>query len=301
MTDDSAALLDGPWKHRTVSAGGTRYHVAEEGEGPLVLLLHGFPQFWWTWRHQIGALAGAGYRAAAVDLRGIGASDKPPRGYDLITAASDAAGLVRALGAAEAAVVGHGTGGLLAWTMAGYFPWAVRRLAVLSMPHPLRLRSAAASSPQQAWALRPLLAFQAPMAPERLLAADRADRVGRLLHAWSGSPWPDAGTERAVREAFLIPGTAHCSLEYHRWLMRSQLRPDGYRFRRRMRRPVTAPTLQLHGDRDPFMLPSSAEGSARYVDAPYTWRTVAGAGHFPHQERPAAVNSALIDWLEAAP
>jgi pimeloyl-ACP methyl ester carboxylesterase len=104
---ESSIYLDGPWSHRSVSANGTRFHIAEHGEGPLVLLLHGFPEFWWTWRRQLRTLSEAGYRAVAVDLRGYGGSDKPPRGYDLVTAASDAAGLVRALGEANAVVVGH--------------------------------------------------------------------------------------------------------------------------------------------------------------------------------------------------
>src|SRR5205085_9968090 len=126
-----------------VSANGTRFHVAEAGDGPLVLLLHGFPEFWWAWRHQLAALPAAGFRAVAVDLRGYGGSDKPPRGYDLVTAAADAAGLVRALGEANAIVVGHGLGGLVAWTLAGYYPKAGRRLGVVSTADPLRMRASA--------------------------------------------------------------------------------------------------------------------------------------------------------------
>src|SRR5579863_5010785 len=142
MASESAIAISGPWTHRTVSANGTRFHVAESGDGPLVLLLHGFPEFWWTWRQQLTALSAAGFRAVASDLRGYGGSDKPPRGYDLITAASDAAGLVRALGEANAVIVGHDWGGLVAWTMAAYYPKVVRRLAVVSVAHPLRTRAA---------------------------------------------------------------------------------------------------------------------------------------------------------------
>ncbi len=118
MAPEPAIAISGPWTHRTVSANGTRFHVASIGDGPLVLLLHGFPEFWWTWRTQLVTLAAAGYRAVAADLRGYGGSDKPPRGYDLITAAADAAGLIRALGEANAVVVGHDWGGLAAWTLA---------------------------------------------------------------------------------------------------------------------------------------------------------------------------------------
>ncbi|GAA1786050.1 MULTISPECIES: alpha/beta hydrolase [Streptomonospora] len=296
MTDESAVLIDGPWTHRTVSAAGTRFHIAEAGEGPLVLLLHGFPQFWWSWHGQLTALADAGYRAVAVDLRGHGASDKPPRGYDLITLASDAAGLIRALGEADAAVVGHSTGGMLGWTMAVYFPKTVRRLAVLSMPHPRRL-AAGMLTRGQGWAGRHVVGFQAPVVPERRLTADGAQQVADMLHAWSRPGWPDQETERHCRDAFLIPGVAHSSLEYHRWLFRSQVRPDGRRYMRRMRRPVTVPTLHMHGALDPVMLPETARGSSRYVEAPYRWRMIEGAGHFPHQERPDLFDPALIGWL----
>ncbi|WP_040924835.1 alpha/beta fold hydrolase, partial [Saccharomonospora iraqiensis] len=105
--DPSSVRLAGPWTHRDVSANGIRLHVAELGSGPLVLLLHGFGEFWWVWHRQLRDLADAGYRAVAVDLRGYGDSDKPPRGYDGWTLAGDVAGLVRALGERRAHLVGH--------------------------------------------------------------------------------------------------------------------------------------------------------------------------------------------------
>ncbi|MCD0450626.1 alpha/beta hydrolase [Actinocorallia sp. API 0066] len=284
--------LPGPWTHRDVSAGGTRFHVAEQGEGPLVLLLHGFPEFWWSWHHQMGALAAAGYRAAAVDLRGYGGSDKPPRGYDLVTLAGDAAGLVRALGEAGAVVVGHDWGGLLAWTMAVYHPKVVQRLVAVSAPHPLRVRRAV-RTPWMAQAL----VNQLPVWPERRLTEFNAVRAARLLERWSSPGWPDAVTERQVRAAVRIPGVAHCALEYHRWFLRSVLRPDGLRYAHRMAAPVHAPTLHLHGAKDPALPVSVAQGSGRYVDAPYTWKAVENAGHFPHEERPEAFNAELLAWL----
>src|SRR5258706_8116116 len=104
---EASIYLDGPWSHRSVSANGTRFHIAESGDGPLVLLLHGFPQFWWTWRHQLRTLSKAGFRAVAVDLRGYGGSDKPPRRYHLVTAPSDRAGPVRSLREANPLGGGH--------------------------------------------------------------------------------------------------------------------------------------------------------------------------------------------------
>ncbi|MBN6055882.1 alpha/beta hydrolase [Nonomuraea sp. RK-328] len=296
--DESAVHIDGPWKHRQVHAGGTRFHVVEAGDGPLVLLLHGFPQFWWTWRRQLRSLPEAGYRAVAVDLRGYGGSDKPPRGYDLPTLAADATGLIRALGETGAIVVGHDWGGLLAWTMAVLDAKCVRRLVTVSAPHPVRLRGALLTDPfGQLRASSHRLSFQLPFLPEHRLTRKGAAMVGRLLDEWSGPGWPDPETARVYREAFGIPTVAHCALEYHRWFGRSQLRPDGRRYARVMRTEIEAPTLQLHGALDTCLLPRTAQGSNRYVAAPYRWKLLEGAGHFPHEETPDLFDAELLGWL----
>src|SRR5579875_3912427 len=140
--DSSIVLVDGPWTHRMVRANGIALHVAELGNGPLVLFLHGFPQFWWAWHQQLEDLAGAGFRAVAVDLRGYGASDKPPRGYDSPTLAADMAAVVTSLGESDAMVVGAGLGGELVWTMAAAHPRVVRSAVVLGAAHPVRMRRA---------------------------------------------------------------------------------------------------------------------------------------------------------------
>ena len=297
-TGESAVYIPGPWAHRPVTANGTRFHVAQHGEGPLVLMLHGFPQFWWSWREQLASLSAAGYRAVAADLRGYGGSDKPPRGYDLVTAASDAAGLIRALGEANAVVVGHDWGGLVAWTMAAYFPKVVRRLAIVSVGHPLRMRNAMLTSPlRRSGPGGYALGFQLPALPERRLVARDARQVGLMLQAWSGPGWPDPDTEHRYRAAMRIPSVAHSALEYHRWFVRSRLRTDGMRYARRLRAPIQAPTLHLHGALDTCVLPGTARGSGRYVDAPYRWRLIDGAGHFPQEEQPDRSDSELRGWL----
>src|SRR5262250_2562476 len=294
----SPIYVDGPWSHRPVTANGTRFHIAENGEGPLVLLLHGFPQFWWTWRSQLPSLSAAGFRAVAADLRGYGGSDKPPRGYDLITAASDAAGMVRALGEANAVVVGHDWGGLVAWTMAAYYPKVVRRLAVVSVAHPLRMRAEMFAGPlRRGWRNGSTLGFQLPVLPESRLARRHAEQVGRMLRAWSGPGWPDQETEGRYRAAMAIPLVAHSALEYHRWFVRSWLRTDGIRYAHRMRTPIGVPTLHLHGAMDPCVPTRSAQASARYVDGPYRWRLIEGAGHFLPEEQPDKFDSALHNWL----
>ena len=299
-TEPATVLIDGPWRHRDISTNGTRLHVAEIGEGPLILLLHGFPQFWWTWRHQLRALAAAGYRVVAPDLRGYGASDKPPRGYDAFTLSDDVAGLVRALGERDATIVGHDWGGLLGWTIAVRQPRVVNRLAVIGMPHPLRVRRQIAADPRgQGAASRYLFVFQLPWLPERKLVADGAAYVAELLRTWGGPGYPDPEAEQRYRQAMRIPGVAHSSLEYYRWVVRSQFRPDGARFADTLRRPVGVPTLQIHGRQDTCLLPGTAAGSGRYVRAPYVWRLLPGTGHFPHEEDPDTVTAELLEWLKS--
>ncbi|KOG90558.1 alpha/beta hydrolase, partial [Streptomyces varsoviensis] len=202
---------DGPWSHRDVAANGARFHIAEMGEGPLVLLLHGFPQFWWTWRHQLPALADAGFRAVAMDLRGVGGSDRTPRGYDPANLALDITGVIRSLGEPDAALVGHDLGGYLAWVAAVMRPKLVRRLAVASMPHPRRWRAAMVSDVKQSAASSYIWGFQRPWLPERQLVADDAAVIGRLMRDWSGPRVPDDEAVDAYRRAMTIPSTAHCS------------------------------------------------------------------------------------------
>ena len=263
--DASMALIEGPWEHRFVAANGARFHVAEQGEGPVVLLLHGFPQFWWAWRHQLVALAEAGYRACAMDLRGYGASDKPPRGYDTHTSATDVASVLRSLGASSATVVGHGWGGWIAWSMPTLQPTVTRAVASLSMPHPLVFRKASFSHAGQLRANAYLGGLQRPFVPERQMTV-HGGYVQRLLREWASPQgiWPSPEEARTYAEAMALPFVAHSAAEYYRWVVRSQLRPDGWRFARRLRTPVAVPVLRLHGEHDSAVLPESAGGSAHY-------------------------------------
>jgi len=305
--DGSSVRLPGRWEHREISANGIRLHVAECGRpgAPLVVLLHGFPEFWWTWRHQLPALADAGFRAVAVDLRGYGDSDKPPRGYDLWTLAGDVAGLVRALGEPSARIVGHGWGGMIGWTVTALHPRLVRALAVLAAPHPLAIRWAAVRDPSgQGRALlgRPwgVLAAQLPRWPERWLRADDG-HVERLFRDRAGAPWVGsddfAASVEGARRAMQVPGVAHSSLEYYRWAVRSQARAEGRRFATAVSREPTVPVLQVHGADDPYLLERTAAASARWAGPLLRYEVLPATGHFPHQERPAAVTALLTEFL----
>lgn len=300
--DPGSVRIPGPWTHREVSANGIRLHVAEIGTGPLVLLLHGFPEFWWSWRHQLPALAAAGRRAVAVDLRGYGDSDKPPRGYDLWTLSGDVAGLVRALGERQADLVGHDWGGILGWCTATLHPRVVRSVTALAAGHPLAILEALLGDPEQRSAAAHLAGFQVPVLPERALVRDDGAQIERILWNWAGRRWRTSAefTEvaRRNREAMLIPGAAHCALEYHRWLGRSRFRPDGYRFSRAVDRPAQVPVLQIHGADDPCLLERSARRSVRWTGKGYRYEVLPDVGHFVPEEAPEHTTDLLLRFLQ---
>jgi pimeloyl-ACP methyl ester carboxylesterase len=291
----------GPWQHRHVAANGARFHVAEAGpaQGPPVLLLHGFPETWWAWRHQLPALAEAGYRAVAMDLRGYGGSDKTPNGYDPFTLAGDTAGVVKALGGRPTALVGHGWGGYVAWSTAVLHPREVSSLCAVSAPHPLAMLRALRTG-RSAVALRHVLAMQLPMLPERRLADPSTGFLRAHLTTWSApaSPFPDDTAVATYQRAIGQWPSSHCALEYHRWLFRSRLRADGRAFTAAMRPPVEQPTGCIWGEDDPAL--AGAGLSRRHVRGELLEHPMRGVGHFPHEEAPDELTRLLLDWLAGA-
>jgi pimeloyl-ACP methyl ester carboxylesterase len=261
--------------------------------------LHGFGSFWWSWRHQLRGLTGA--RVVAVDLRGYGGSDKPPRGYDGWTLAGDTAGLVRALGHKAATLVGHADGGLVCWATSVLHPRVVRAIAVVSSPHPVALRRSALLRRDQGLALLPsLLRYQVPMWPERSLTRNNAGELERVVRSRSSEKWQASEdfseTIAHMRRAIQIPSAAHSALEYQRWAVRSQLRGEGRRFMRSMKRPLGVPVLHLRGDADPYVLADPVYRTQHY--APHgRYVSITGAGHFGHEEAPEFVNDQLSRFL----
>lgn len=301
MTDPSAVLIPGPWRHRFVPANAARFHVAEVdgtgGTGPLVVLLHGFPQMWWAWRGPLTVLGEAGYRAVAMDLRGTGASDKPPSGYDMPTLTRDVAGVIRSLGAQDAVVVGHGVGGIVAWSMAALQPSVTRAVAAFGALHPLHLHTSAVMRAMLSRTSGRRLAFaQLPYFPERRMV--RGDLVARVLADWGAPGWPDPTSDADLvatyRDAAGVPFAAHSAMEVLRWLVRSTPRVDGRRYLAAMRAPVRVPVLQVHGDAD-RALPVDAASWGN--GCPYRFETIAGAGHFLPEEAPDECAALLLDWL----
>jgi pimeloyl-ACP methyl ester carboxylesterase len=309
--DPSITRIAGPWRHLDIHANGIRFHVveavpesaAEDREPatarPLVILLHGFGSFWWSWRHQLRGLTDA--RVVAVDLRGYGGSDKPPRGYDGWTLAGDAAGLIRALGHSSATLVGHADGGLVCWATSVLHPRLVRAIALVSSPHPAALRRAALTRRDQSRALLPsLFSYQLPIWPERLLTRDGADELETVVRSRTVGKWlaSEDFSESIgyLRQAIQIPGAAHCALEYQRWAVRSQFRSEGHRFMRSMNRPLGIPLLHMRGDADPYVLADPVAKTVRYAPQG-RFVSLAGVGHFGHEEAPDEVNHHLKRFL----
>jgi pimeloyl-ACP methyl ester carboxylesterase len=265
-----------------------------------VILLHGFGSFWWSWRHQLRGLSGA--RVVAVDLRGYGGSDKPPRGYDGWTLAGDAAGLVRALGHETATLVGHADGGLVCWATSVLHPRVVRAIAVVSSPHPVALRASALTRRDQGRALLPsMLRYQPPLWPERVLTRADAAELEAVVRSRAGAKWlaseDFSETIHHLRRAIQIPSAAHSALEYQRWAVRSQLRSEGRRFMRAMKRPLTVPVLHMRGDADPYVLADPVLRTQRFAPQG-RYLSIAGAGHFAHEEDPEHVNEQLRRFLD---
>lgn len=295
---DSVIRAPGPWVHRDVSANGCRFHVVDAGSGPAVLLLHGFPTFWWTWREHITAIADAGFRVLAMDLRGYAGSDHPPRGYDPRTLAADIAGVIRSLGESKAIVVGHGWGGLVAWSAAVLHPEVVQAIAPIAMPHPRVLRAAIMRDRRQRKAMRYAIGFQAPFWPENRLTSNDGHRIGQYLSTWSkDASWATDELSAQFQCAFLRWPTAHTAIEYHRWAVRSAIRPDGLGYMAVMEAPVQQPVLHIYGASDPMILEGSMDGSDEYVRGSYV-RAAIDSGHFVHEERTLEFRSILTPWLK---
>lgn len=286
----------GPWSHRDLTAGGTRFHVALAGpEAPagrgsaLILLIHGFPECWWTWREVIPALAQAGHRVAALDLRGFGGSDRPPSGYDLATLAGDAAAVVRSLGHERAVVVGSGLGGQVAWALPRIAPGLAVAIAPMGAPHPLAMRSLRGrlvSGPAMQY-----LGFQIRGLAEKRLRS-RAS-VERILRSWAGPHTREEVARAAGYYAELLarPGAARAALEPLRrpGLSRAEVAA--------LDRPVTVPVLSVQGELDPVQPAQAYARDTHRVQGGLHQVTIRGVGHFPQEEAPADLVAALLPFL----
>jgi pimeloyl-ACP methyl ester carboxylesterase len=280
--------------------GGIRLHYVEAGEGPLVVLLHGFPEFWYSWRHQIGPLAQAGYHVVAPDMRGYNLSDRPQpwRAYDMGLLAGDIAGLIRSFdtqtGASEhsAFVVGHDWGAVVAYTVAMRHPEVVRRLAILNVPHPARMVEGL-RSPRQLRKSWYMFFFQIPRLPERLIAREDFSFAKRSLRADSKEAFTDEDLERYV-EAWSQPGALTGMINYYRAALR---RSPGKALAQM--KPIQAQTLVIWGMRDRHIGSELAEPAPEWAPNVRVER-IPEATHWVQHDAPERVNELLLGFFEEA-
>lgn len=295
MTPGPVTLPDGtPAASRRVGIGGLALHVVEAGpaDGPPVILLHGFPEFWFGWRHQIGPLARAGYRVIAPDQRGYGLSDKPEGldAYRLVRLTRDVVALADALGLGRFGLAGHDWGGIVAWSVAARHPDRVERLAILNAPHPDTTWRVIRRDPVQLLRSYYVALFQLPGLPERMLAANDHAALARALTGSSRSGTFGPEDLARYREAWTRPGALTAMLGWYRALVR---RPPG-----RVGR-VARPALILWGRRDTALGAAFADESLALCDRGRI-RWFDEATHWVQHEEAASVNAELVAFLRRA-
>jgi pimeloyl-ACP methyl ester carboxylesterase len=282
-----------------VRANGLRFATLEAGDGPLVLCLHGFPDHARSFRHQLPALAAAGFRAVAPFLRGYAPSDVPADGpYQSAALAQDAAALIEALGHERAAVFGHDWGAVAAYGAAILAPQRVARLVTAAVPHGPALGAAFLTSYAQQRRSWYMFFFQTPLA-EMAVAHDDFAFLEHLWTDWSpGWSWP-AEEMAALKETFAQPGVLAAALGYYRHTFNPALQRPELAVAQGLTQlePISVTSLYFHGARDGCIGVELAEGMEAFFPAGLTKVIVPDAGHFVHQERPDAVNAALLEFL----
>jgi epoxide hydrolase 4 len=288
-----ATQMQTPWQHRYSWVNGVRLHYVEAGSGPLVILLHGFPEFWYSWRHQIPALAAAGFHVIAPDLRGYNLSDKPAgvSAYRIDVLLGDVIGLIDHAGAEKAAIVGHDWGGVIAWHLAMYHPQVVEKLIILNAPHPAAYWREIRSSRQllKSWYI---FFFQTPGLPELLLSIGDFDWVARMLRHQPAHPQAFGPEDiRRYKQALARPGALTAALNYYRAALR-------HRPRRKAKDddPISVPVLLLWGERDAYLSPRLTEGLNAWVPNLRVVR-FPDVSHWIQNDAPERVNRLTIDFL----
>jgi epoxide hydrolase 4 len=278
-------------EHGMVSTGGVQLHVVQAGprDGPLVVLLHGFPEFWYGWRRQIPYLAGRGFRVWAPDQRGYNLSDKPRAvsAYRIEELAADIIGLLDAAGRKQAMVVGHDWGAAVAWQLISRFPERLSRAVILNVPHPVVMAAQLRRSPRQLLRSWYVFYFQLPWLPE--LAA-RLGNFEMMIRALSKTSRPGAFSEAdwpKYREAWSQPGALRGMINWYR-AIRYPLQSSNDL--------IQTPTLLVWGPQDRFLMREMAAPSiARCRDGRLVF--LEQAGHFVQHEEPDEVNRLIAGFL----
>ncbi|MFO0890548.1 MAG: alpha/beta hydrolase [Isosphaeraceae bacterium] len=278
---------------KSVETNGIRLSVAGAGpaDGPPVVLLHGFPEPWFCWRHQIGPLAEAGFRVLAPDQRGYNDSDRPEpvSAYSLNVLADDILGLLDAEAGPGAALVGHDWGGIVAWWVAMHHPGRIRKLVILNAPHPVAMRKYIRTHPSQLLKSWYVFMFQIPGLPEMGFRRANWKSLCRGLQKTSRpGTFSEADLDR-YREAWSKPGAMRSMINWYRALLRRPPAPPADP-------RIKVPTLILWGPDDRFINAEVADASLAYCDSGRLER-IDGATHWVQHEEPERVNRMMIEFL----
>lgn len=281
-------------RERWVDANGLRFHCVEAGDvnGQLVLLLHGFPEFWRSWKHQIPVLA-EDFHVVAVDLRGYNLTDKPATGYSIDDLTDDIRALIAALGVEQAHLVGHDWGGVLAFAFAYRYPRLLSKLAVLNAPHPIRFAEELRNNPAQRLKSWYVAFFQLPWLPELLLSANDYAAVERIFRHDSIRPGTFSDEDiLAYKGALAVPGALTCVLAYYR----NALKLDDFAARWSEEK-ISSPTQILWGIRDVALELTLTDQLERFFAGPLSIERIPNSGHWVQLEAPEAVNACLVPFL----
>ena len=283
---------------RYLVTNGIRMFAVEEGTGPVVLLVHGFPEHWWSWRFQLPEMAAAGYRAVAVDLPGYGRSDKPDVAYVEPWVNACLVGAVDALGAERVVLAGHDWGGMLVWPFARRYPDRLAGVIGLNTPDSPRPPAPVPDLLAQAFPDRPpyIVQFQDRGPAEWFHARDPHAFVSGIFHGPATKrkeAFPPEVIDRFV-EPFRAVGSMTPAIEYYRgmgadWEAAADL-PER----------IDVPALMISAADDPVLTPAMADGMEERVPN-LTKVVIEDCGHWTQQEQPGATNRALVDWLGSLP
>jgi epoxide hydrolase 4 len=282
MSEAEALALEDKAEHRYANNNGVKIHYALYGSGPLVVFLHGFPDYWLTWRHQMLALSKS-FRSAALDMRGYNLSDKPKgvENYNINRLVDDAAAVIADQGEKSAVVVGHDWGGATAWNIAMQRPELVEKLAILNMPHPYSLARELATNAEQVRYSQYARNFLNPEFYKQI----SLERLGN----WVSAPAAKAKHLEAMKRS-----DPQAMLHYYQ----ANYPREPYRVWDSEPVHVKMPTLLIHGLKDKALASTGLNGLWNWVDADLTITTIPGADHFVQQDAADLVSRTLLAWLK---
>jgi pimeloyl-ACP methyl ester carboxylesterase len=291
MTEHKDLLQDG-WRETTKVIHGLSLHIVEAGEpgNPLLILLHGFPEFWWAWRKQITPLAQAGFHVVVPDMRGYNLSDAPQEveAYAIDTLAADVVAIADAFGAERFHLVGHDWGAVVGWWVAANYAEHLNRVVLMDGPHPDILSKQALRHPTQALRSSYVAFFQLTWLPEATLGAFDFKGLRTMMEGSGRSDAFEPGAFDRYTEAWAHPGSLTAMINYYRALRTRKTNSKPAR--------VVSPTLILWAENDPALERHVAEASLELCDRGQL-EIIKGATHWLHLEEPAQINRHIIDFL----